>query len=122
MRREPWDIISNNSVADHNVLPGIRYLKCKRKPDWTSRKFKARYCVRGVFQKRLSPEPLKLYFPVVQWATVRLMLIFQYIIHFRVKVLTSKITFLTKIFQVGRQSLFNSSGISITMEDNIMFL
>ena len=31
-------------------------------------------------QKRLSPEPLNSFFPVVQWATVRLMLIFQCIL------------------------------------------
>ena len=66
---------SRKSVADHNVLPGTWSFKCKRKPDWKVRKFKARYCVRGDIQKRLYPKPLDLYYPVVQWATVRLMLI-----------------------------------------------
>ena len=51
--------------------------KCKRKPDWTTRKFKARYCVGGDFHKRLSPKPLNLYSPVVQCSTVKLMLILQ---------------------------------------------
>ena len=52
----------------------------RKKPDWTIRKFKARYCVRGDIQKRLSPKPLNSYSPVVQWATVRLMLILQCIL------------------------------------------
>ena len=68
------------SVADHNVLPGICSFKCKRKPDWTIRKFKARYCVRGDIQNKLSHKPLNSYSPVVQWATVRLMLILQCIL------------------------------------------
>ena len=80
MRRETWDIVSRKSVADHNVLTGTWYLKCKRKPDWKIRKPKAQYCVRGDIQKRLSPKPLNSYSPVVQWATVRLILILHCII------------------------------------------
>ena len=80
MIRDPWEIVSSNSVSDYNVLPGTFSLKCKRKPDCTIRKFKALYCVRGDDQKRLPPKPLNYYSPVVQWATVRLMLIFQCII------------------------------------------
>ena len=80
MRRDTWDIFLRESISDHNVLPGTWSFKCKRKPDWTIRKFKAQYCVRGTVQKRLSPEPLSSYSPVVQWATVRLVLIFQYIL------------------------------------------
>ena len=44
------------------------------------RKSKAQYFVIGNVQKRLFPEPLDLYSPVVQWDTVRLMLIMQCII------------------------------------------
>ena len=79
-RRDTWEIVLRKSVADYNVLPGTRSFKCKRKPYWTIRKFKARYFVRGDIQKRLSPKPLNSYSPVAQWATVRLMLIFQCII------------------------------------------
>ena len=79
-RRDRWEIFLRNSVADHNVLPGTWSFKCKRKPDWTIRKSKALYCLRGDIQKRLSPKPLNSYSPVVQWATVRLMLIFQCIL------------------------------------------
>ena len=65
MRRDTWDIVSRKSVDDHNVLPGTWYLKCKRTSDWTIRKLKAQYCVRGDVQKILSHEPLNLYYPVV---------------------------------------------------------
>ena len=71
---------SRKSVADHNVLPGTWSIKCKKKPDLTIRKFKAQYCVRGDNQKRLYPKPLNSYSPVVQWDTVRSMLILQCIL------------------------------------------
>ena len=80
MRRDTWEIVLRNSVSNHNVLPGTWSFKCKRKPDWTIRKSKARYCVRGDIQKQLCPKPLNSYSPVVQWATVRLMLILQFIL------------------------------------------
>ena len=41
MRRDTLEIVLRKSVADHNVLPGTWSFKCKRKPDWTIRKFKA---------------------------------------------------------------------------------
>ena len=78
--RDTWEIVSRNSVDDHNVLPGTWSFKCKRKPDWTIGEFKARYCVIWDIQKLLSPKPLNSYSPVVQWATVRLMLILQCIL------------------------------------------
>ena len=58
MRRDTWEIVLRRSIADHNVLPGTWSFKCKRKPDWKIRKFKARYCMRGDIQNRLSPKPL----------------------------------------------------------------
>ena len=61
--------------------------KCKRKTDWKIRKFKAQYCVRGDFQKILSPKPPNLYYPVVQWATVRLLFILQCIIGFHSQII-----------------------------------
>ena len=80
MRTHTWDIVSRKSFADKNFLPGTLSLKCKRKHDCTIREFKAQYCVRGDIQKILSPKPLNSYSPVVQWATVRLMLILKYIL------------------------------------------
>ena len=51
MRSYTWEIVSRKSVSDHNVLPGTWSFKCKRKTDWTIRKFNAQYCVRGDIQK-----------------------------------------------------------------------
>ena len=65
MRRDTWEIVLRKSVADQNVIPETWYFKCKRKPDWTIRKFKAQYFVRGDIQKRLSPKPLNSYSLVV---------------------------------------------------------
>ena len=80
MKRYTWDIFSRKSVNDQNVLPGTWSFKYKRKPDWTIRKFKAQYCVRRNIQKTMSPKTLNSYSPVVQWDTVRLVLIFQCIL------------------------------------------
>ena len=41
MRRDTWEIVSEKSVADHNMLPGTWSLKSKRKYDYTISKFKA---------------------------------------------------------------------------------
>ena len=80
MRRDTWDIVSSKSVSDQNMIPGTWYLKWKKKPDWTIRKFKVRYCMRGDVYKRLPPETLHFYSTVTQWTKVRLMLILQCII------------------------------------------
>ena len=73
------------SVSGHNLLPGTWSFKCKRKHNWIIRKFNAQYCVRGDVQKRLSLKPLNSYYPVVQWATVRLMLILQCILGLQIQ-------------------------------------
>ena len=78
--RDIWEIVSRKSVTNQNVIHVPWYFKCKRKPNWTMRKYNARYSVRRDAQKRLSPESLKPYSPVVQWATVRLILILQCIL------------------------------------------
>ena len=57
MRRYTWEIVLRKSIDDHNVIPGTWSFKCKRKPDFNIRKFKAQYCVRRDVHKRLSPEP-----------------------------------------------------------------
>ena len=59
----------------------------KNKYDVTIRRFNACYCARGVVQNRLPPEPLETYYPVLQWDTVRMLLIFQSIIVFQRQVL-----------------------------------
>ena len=106
MRRYTWDIVSRKSVADHNVLPGTWSFKCKRKPDWTIRKFKARYCVRGDIQKVLSPKPLNSYYTVLQWATVRLMLILQCILGLQSQIIDFTDAFAQAYIPSGETILF----------------
>ena len=50
--------------------------------DLTISKLKAQYCVRGVFQKILYPEPFNTYSIVIQFYIVRLMFILQCIAYF----------------------------------------
>ena len=85
LRRDTWEIVSRKSVANYNVLPGTWSFKCKRKPYWNIRKFNAQYYMRGGVQKRLSPEPLDFNSPVVQWVTVRFMLILQCILGLKIQ-------------------------------------
>ena len=85
MRKDTCKVVPRKSVTDHNVITLTWSFKCKRKSDWTFGIFKERYCVRGYLHKRLSPEPKELYSPVVQWSTVRLMLIIQYILGLKIQ-------------------------------------
>ena len=40
MRRDIWETVSRYSVADNKVFPVTWYFNCKKKADWTIRKFK----------------------------------------------------------------------------------
>jgi hypothetical protein len=64
VEREPW----------MNVLPSTWAFKLKRFPDGLVKKFKARFCVRGDKQKE-GVDFFETWSPVVQWTTVRSMLI-----------------------------------------------
>ena len=59
-----------------NVLPSIWEFKFKRFPDRLIKKFKARFCARG--DKQIEGiDYFETFAPVVQWITVRLMLILE---------------------------------------------
>ena len=62
-----------------NVLPGTWAFKCKGFPDGAVRKLKARFCVRGDRQKK-DVDYFKTFAPVINWNTVRLMLILSQVI------------------------------------------
>ena len=95
-----WEVITRNSVAYNNVLPGKCSSKCKRKPDCIINKSKACYFVRGCIFNRPPPEYLNLNCPVVQCSTVSFIL--QLILGFRVKLLTSQIPFIRQNFIRGQ--------------------
>ena len=69
-----WDVVERDGSM--NILPGTWAFKCKRFPDGSVKKFKARFCARGDRQKE-GIDFDKTYAPVAQWTTVRIMLILE---------------------------------------------
>ena len=67
-----WNVVER--VAGMNILPGTWVFKRKRYPDGKVKKFKARFCARGDQQKE-GIDFTETYALVVQWTTVRMMLI-----------------------------------------------
>ena len=71
--KESWVIVDRKPTM--NVLPSTWAFKCKRFPDGSVRKLKARFCVRGDKQKE-GVDYFETYAPVVSWHTIRMLLIF----------------------------------------------
>ena len=71
-KKDAWKIVDRDQGM--NVLPSTWSFKCKRFPDGTVKKLKARFCVRGDKQIE-GKDYFETYAPVVSWATVRLLLI-----------------------------------------------
>jgi Reverse transcriptase (RNA-dependent DNA polymerase) len=69
---ESWEVIDIKPWM--NVLPGTWAFRCKRFPDGTIRKLKARFCVQGDRQRE-GIDFFDTYAPVVNWLTVRFMLV-----------------------------------------------
>ena len=67
-----WELVPRTDKM--NVLPSTWAFKCKRYPDGRIKKFKARFCARGDRQVE-GVDYFETWSPVVQWQTVRLMLI-----------------------------------------------
>jgi hypothetical protein len=75
-KRETWELVDRSSVGSTaSVIPSTWAFRCKRRPDGSFRKFKARYCVRGDIEKRNATEEEDTYSPVVQWGTIHLLLV-----------------------------------------------
>ena len=72
-----WDQIER--TRDMHVLPSTWAFKVKRYPSGLVRKLKARMCVRGD-QQQAGIDFFESYAPVVQWATVRTLLILSVIL------------------------------------------
>jgi hypothetical protein len=67
-----WELVPR--PAGKNVLPSTWAFKCKRFPDGRIKKFKARFCARGDCQIE-GIDYFDTWSPVVQWTTVRIMMI-----------------------------------------------
>ncbi len=67
-----WDLVP--CLPGMNVLPSTWAFKIKRYPDGSVKKFKARFCARG--DKQLEGiDYFETWAPVVQWSTIRIVLI-----------------------------------------------
>ncbi len=73
---DPWDEVPRSEAIEKgaNILPSTWAFKCKRYPDGTVKKYKARWCIRGDRQIE-GVDFFETYAPVVSWSTVRLLLI-----------------------------------------------
>ncbi|GAX26628.1 hypothetical protein FisN_UnNu100, partial [Fistulifera solaris] len=70
-----WKKIPRASVpANKRVIKSTWAFRLKRSPDGTPTKYKARFCVRGDMEIK-GVDYFESYSPVVQWSTVRLLLI-----------------------------------------------
>ena len=75
---DQWSVVSHTDDIT-NVLPSIWAFKVKQYPDGTIKKFKGCFCARGDKQIQ-GVDFFETYSPVVQWTTIRLMLVLKCIL------------------------------------------
>ena len=80
--KEAWDVIPRQPWM--NILPRTWAFKCKRCPDGMVQKLKARFCVHGDRQVE-GVDFIDTFAPVINWQTVRLMLILSLILNLQTK-------------------------------------
>ena len=80
-----FEAVPRQKAIDENkqIVDVTWALKRKRYPDGSVNKLKARLCVRG--DKQIIDEAFDTYSPVVQWATVRLLLILSILLQLSTK-------------------------------------
>ena len=79
---DAWEVVER--TADMNVLQSTWAFRLKRYPDGLIKKFKARFCARGD-QQIEGIDFFETYASVVQWTTVRLMLILEVLLGLKSK-------------------------------------
>jgi hypothetical protein len=77
-----WDVVDRPEGA--HTIDSTWAFKIKRYPDGLIKKFKARFCVRGDQQVH-GVDFFETYAPVVQWTTIRLMLILEFLLKLKSK-------------------------------------
>jgi hypothetical protein len=77
-----WEVV--DIAEGMNVIDSTWAFKLKRYPDGLIKKFKARFCARGD-QQLEGVDFFETYAPVVQWTTVRLMLILEVLLDLKSK-------------------------------------
>ena len=71
---DAWEEVKRCDVSGYNILDSTWALKRKRYPDYSIKKLKARMCVRGD-QQIEEVDFFDTFAPVVQWSTVRILLV-----------------------------------------------
>ena len=79
---DAWEVVER--TLDMNVIRSTWAFKIKRYPDGLIKKFKARFCARGDMQVE-GIDFFETYAPVMQWTTVRLMLILEVLLGLKSK-------------------------------------
>ena len=79
---EAWEVVDTPEGVKH--IDSTWAFKLKRFPDGLIKKFKARLCARGD-QQEYGIDYFETYAPVVQWTTVRLMLILEVLLDLKSK-------------------------------------
>ena len=77
-KNNAWDVVKRQPWM--NILPSTWAFRCKRYPDGSVRKLKARFCARGDKQVE-GIDYFDTFAPVINWTTVRLMLILTLILN-----------------------------------------
>jgi len=77
-----WEVVDR--TPEMNVIASTWAFKIKRFPDGLIKKFKARFCARGD-QQIEGVDFFETYAPVVQWTTVRMMLILEVLLDLKSK-------------------------------------
>ena len=90
---DPWEVVPRSKAEGSNVLDTTWAFQTKRYPDGKIRKYKACICVRGD-QQQHGYDFLETYAPVVQWSTVRLLLILSAILGLSTKQVDYTLAFL----------------------------
>ena len=73
VKRKAWNLVPR--PTNTHVIPGTWAFRIKRRPDGSFNKFKARFCVRGDLQKKTLDDATDVFSPVVNWSTIRTMLV-----------------------------------------------
>ena len=81
---DAWEVVEYDPSSMPNVIKSTWAFKCKRYPDGTIKKFKARFCARGDMQLE-GIDFFETYSPVVQWTTIRLMFILEVLLGLKSK-------------------------------------
>ena len=77
-KKNTWDVVERQPWM--NILPSTWAFRCKKYPDGSVRKLKARFCARGDKQVE-GIDYFDTFAPVINWTMVRLMLILTLILN-----------------------------------------